>query len=73
MGALSHREQEFKETLCVAVAALWGKLPEAIQASLFEQAVVAGHRGERDESLRQELARFLHEHHPRTPVNNRRG
>jgi hypothetical protein len=37
-----------------------------IQEKLFEHAVVAGHRGERDESLREQLAKFLHDHHPRT-------
>jgi hypothetical protein len=25
-----------------------------------------GHRGERDESLREQLAKFLHDHHART-------
>jgi hypothetical protein len=33
---------------------------------LFEDAVAAGHRTERDESLREQLAVFLHQHHPRT-------
>jgi hypothetical protein len=34
--------------------------------TLFERAVVLGHKGERDESLREQLAKFLHDHHPRT-------
>jgi hypothetical protein len=33
---------------------------------LFERAVVLGHKGERDESLREQLAKFLHDHHART-------
>jgi hypothetical protein len=27
---------------------------------------VAGHQSERDESLREELAKYLHDHHERT-------
>jgi len=33
---------------------------------LFERAVVLGHKGERDESLREQLAKFLHDTNPRT-------
>jgi hypothetical protein len=33
---------------------------------LFERAVVLGHQTERDESLREQLAKFLHDHHERT-------
>jgi hypothetical protein len=45
---------------------LWGELPQELQESLFERAVVIGHKSERDESLREQLAKFLHDHHPRT-------
>ena len=45
---------------------LWAELPAEIQEKLFEHAVVIGHQSERDESLREQLARFLHEHHLRT-------
>jgi hypothetical protein len=45
---------------------LWGELPQELQESLFERAVVLGHKSERDESLREQLAKFLHDHHPRT-------
>lgn len=65
-GELSHSERSLKEALGSAVVALWTQLPEAIQEKLFEQAVVAGHCSERDESLRQELARYLHNHNART-------
>jgi hypothetical protein len=41
-------------------------LPQEMQHTLFERAVVLGHRSERDESLREQLAKFLHDHHERT-------
>ena len=44
----------------------WAELPRDVQEKLFEHAVVIGHRTERDESLREMLARFLHDHHKRT-------
>jgi glycine/D-amino acid oxidase-like deaminating enzyme/nitrite reductase/ring-hydroxylating ferredoxin subunit len=44
---------------------LWAELPAAIQEKLFEHAVVIGHQSERDESMREQLARLLHDHHPR--------
>ncbi|MEZ5891115.1 MAG: hypothetical protein R3D52_13255 [Xanthobacteraceae bacterium] len=49
-----------------AVIAAWSDLPQQVQHDLFERAIVLGHKGERDESLREELAQFLHEHHKRT-------
>jgi hypothetical protein len=52
--------------LGAAAADLWSELPHALQQTLFERAVVLGHKGERDESLRELLAKFLHEHHART-------
>jgi hypothetical protein len=52
--------------LGVAALELWSNLPATLQETLFERAVSLGHRGERDESLREQLARFLHDHHPRT-------
>ena len=36
------------------------------QQQLFERAVRPGHKTERDESLREQLAAFLHNHHERT-------
>ncbi len=64
--APSHQENEFKQALGAAVIAIWAELPVPVQEKLFEHAVVAGHHSERDESVREELARFLHEHHSRT-------
>jgi glucose-6-phosphate-specific signal transduction histidine kinase len=63
---LSEREAAFAEVLGKAIIHVWADLSQAVQEKLFEQAVVAGHCSERDESLREELARFLHNHHSRT-------
>lgn len=52
--------------LGAAAAELWSELPQDTQHTLFERAVVLGHHNERDESLREQLAKFLHEHHART-------
>lgn len=52
--------------LGAAAADLWSKLPQDLQHRLFERAVVLGHQGEQDESLREQLAKFLHDHHART-------
>lgn len=49
--------------LGAAAAALWSDLPHPLQQALFERAVVLGHQTERDESLREQLAKFLHDHH----------
>jgi hypothetical protein len=38
--------------LGAAALDLWSHLPQALQESLFERAVVLGHKSERDESLR---------------------
>ena len=56
----------FQQVLGAAVIAVWADLPQEIQEKLFEHAVTAGHQSERDESLREELARYLHEQHERT-------
>jgi hypothetical protein len=54
--------------LGAAAADLWSDLPPDLQHALFERAVVLGHLSERDESLREQLAKFLHDHHQRTQV-----
>jgi hypothetical protein len=59
-------DSRFALALGQAVIAAWGELPPNIQQRLFENAVVAGHHTERDESLREQLAVFLHQRHPRT-------
>ncbi|HKM88532.1 MAG TPA: hypothetical protein VJX48_07995 [Xanthobacteraceae bacterium] len=52
--------------LGAAAADLWSALPQELQQSLFERAIALGHKSERDESLREQLAKFLHDHHTRT-------
>ena len=60
----------FAAALGLATIDLWSELPQEIQQRLFEQAVVRGHNSERDESLREQLAQFLHAHHERTAKRN---
>jgi hypothetical protein len=55
--------------LGAAAADLWSGLPQDFQHTLFERAVMLGHQGERDESLREQLAKFLHDHHERTSTS----
>ena len=62
--------ERFAEALGLAALDLWSELPQEVQHSLFEQAVVRGHKTERDESLREQLAQFLHAHHERTAKRN---
>jgi hypothetical protein len=52
--------------LGTSAADLWSHLPQELQQSLFERAVFLGHQSERDESLREQPAKFLHDHHART-------
>ena len=69
---MSHSDQVVNDTavryfqaLGAATADLWSTLPQDLQHTLFERAVVFGHWGEPDESLREQLAKFLHDHHAR--------
>lgn len=61
-----NRPERYFLVLGTAAADLWSHLPQELQQSLFERAVALGHHDERDESLREQLAKFLHEHHART-------
>ena len=63
---MSAPEQRFALALGQAVIGAWGALPREVQETISEQAVRAGHHDERDESLREQLAAFLHDRHPRT-------
>jgi hypothetical protein len=56
----------FAHVLGLAALDLWSERPRELQQTLFERAVVLGHQTERDESLREQLAQFLHAHHERT-------
>jgi hypothetical protein len=58
--------ERFAIALGRAVIGIWGELPRDIQEKLFERSVIAGRHTERNESLREELAQFLHDKHPRT-------
>ena len=58
--------ERYIEALGLAALDLWSELPQEVQQLLFERAVVRGHKTERDESLREQLAQFLHDHHERT-------
>ena len=62
----AEQNERFSRVMGAAVVALWGELPQPIQEQLFECAVVLGHQSERDEMLREQLAKFLHDHHERT-------
>lgn len=59
-------EARFVPLLGTALIHIWHDLPQETQQMLFEHAVVIGHRGEPDESLREQLAKFLHDNHMRT-------
>jgi hypothetical protein len=61
-------EGRFAPLLGQAAIHLWADLPRDTQEKLFEHAVVIGHKGERDESLREQLAKFLHDRHKRTQI-----
>ena len=63
---VSDQLELFSRALGHAVIAAWSDLPKPVQHELFERAVVLGHEAERDESLREKLAQFLHDHHRRT-------
>ena len=61
-------EMRFGPLLGCAAIHLWAELPREVQEKLFEHAVVIGHKSERDESLREQLAKFLHDRHARTQI-----
>ena len=64
--AADENAARYFQVLGAAAADLWSELPHDLRHTLFERAVVLGHKGERDESLREHLAKFLHDHHART-------
>jgi len=65
-SAADNQPARYFLVLGAAAADLWSDLPQDMQEKLFERAVLLGHKSERDESLREQLAKFLHEHHTRT-------
>jgi hypothetical protein len=46
----SSRNDRYFLVLGAAALDLWGHLPQALQESLFERAVVLGHKSERDKA-----------------------
>jgi hypothetical protein len=54
-------QQQVFRALGKAVVRFWSQLPQDIQHHLFEAAVTS-----QGESMRQQLAVFLHHEHPRT-------
>jgi hypothetical protein len=63
---LNENPDRFLLVLGTAAADLLSDLPPELQQALFERAVALGHKTEGDESLREQLAKFLHDHHART-------
>ena len=57
---MSDTASEFERLLGHAALKLWPDLPRDVQELLFESAVPT------DPTIRNSLAVFLHDHHPRT-------
>jgi hypothetical protein len=57
---------QFASLMGAAIIDLWSELPRDVQERLFEHAVALGQRGGHDDMMREQLAKFLHEHHERT-------
>lgn len=53
---------EFERLLGKAALALWPSLPRDVQETLFEAAVAVAS----DDIIRNHLASYLHDYHPRT-------
>jgi len=58
--------EELSRALGEAVVRMWGHLPNGLQNRLFHEALTA-----RDETLRPQLAVYLHCKHPRTAAGRR--
>ena len=57
---MSNSTHEFERLLGKAALALWADLPRDVQENLFETAVAE------DVMIRNHLASYLHERHPKT-------
>ena len=57
---MSENPSDFERLLGHAALRLWSELPREVQEMLFETAVPL------DPSIRNRLATFLHDRHPRT-------
>jgi hypothetical protein len=66
------RDREWvSHVLGEAVIEVWAGLPQDVQQTLFEQAVLI-QQGGNEENLRERLAKFLHDHHQRTAGHQHR-
>lgn len=61
--AVTRTRGYFARALGMGVLKMWNDLPRDLQHAIFEEAVISGHRSERDENLREQLAAFLHDNH----------
>jgi hypothetical protein len=57
---MNNSTHEFERLLGRAVLALWPEFPRDVQETLFEMAVAG------DVIVRNHLATYLHDHHPKT-------
>jgi hypothetical protein len=58
---MNNSTQEFERLLGKAALALWSDFPRDVQENLFEAAVARD-----DVMIRNRLASYLHDHHPKT-------
>jgi hypothetical protein len=58
--------ERFGKLLGTAVVELWSSLPQEVQQALFDAAATAGSQQLPPDIVREQLAIFLHERHPRT-------
>lgn len=63
MNILNESQDRYLQAMGAATLDLWMNMPQALQQGIFERAVRFGHRSMADESLREQLARFLHNNH----------
>ena len=60
MTMINNSTHEFERLLGKAALALWPDFPRDVQEDLFEMAAAG------DDIIRNHLASYLHDHHPRT-------
>ena len=60
MMMMNNSTHEFERLLGRAALALWSDFPREVQENLFETAVAG------DVIIRNHLASYLHDHHPKT-------
>jgi hypothetical protein len=60
MMMMNNSTHEFERLLGKAALALWSDFPRDVQENLFETAVAG------DVIIRNHLASYLHDHHPKT-------